>query len=40
MTELKGFKFVATLLLQFKKMENEDKINIVAFIQNQKQKNC
>ena len=37
MTELKGFKFVTTLVLKFKKIENNDKTKHDTFYSNQKQ---
>ena len=38
LVQLKGFKFVTTLVLVFKKIENEDKKRMTIFIQTQKQK--
>ena len=38
LTQLKGFKFVATLVLVFKKIESEDKTKYDTFIHTQKQK--
>ena len=38
LTQLKGFKFVTTLVLVFKKIESEGKTKNDNFIQNQKQK--
>ena len=38
LTQLKGFKFVTTLVLVFKKIESKDKQSMVIFIQVQKQK--
>ena len=38
LTQLKGFKFVATLVLVFKKIKSEDKTSMTIFIQAQKQK--
>ena len=37
LTELKGFKFVTTLVLKFKKIENNDKTKHDTFYSNQKQ---
>ena len=36
--QLKGFKFLTTLVLVFKKIESEDKTSITVFIYTQKQK--
>ena len=36
MTQLKGFKFVTTLVLLFKKIENEDKTSYDTFYSNSK----
>ena len=36
MTELKGFKFVATLVLEFKKIENYDQKKCSTFYSNSK----
>ena len=38
LTQLKGFKLVATLVLVFKKIESEVKTKMTIFIQAQKQK--
>ena len=38
LTQLKGFKFLTTLVLVFKKIESEDKTSITVFIYTQKQK--
>ena len=38
LTQLKGFKFVTTFFLVFKKIESEGKTKNDNFIQNQKQK--
>ena len=38
LTELKGFKFVTTLVLVFKKIESDEKTKHDTFIQSQKQK--
>ena len=38
LVQLKGFKFVTTFVLVFKKIENEDKKRMTIFIQTQKQK--
>ena len=37
LSQLKGFKLVTTLVLEFKKIESDDKIKYDTFIQNQKQ---
>ena len=36
MSELRGFKFVTTLVLEFKKVESEDKIKYDTFYSNSK----
>ena len=38
LTQLKGIKFVTTVVLVFKKIESKDKTNTSMFIQAQKQK--
>ena len=38
LTRLRGFKFVTTLVLVFKKIESKDKKSMTIFIQAQKQK--
>ena len=38
LTQVKGFKFVTTLVLVFKKIESEDKKSMTHFIQAPKQK--
>ena len=38
LTQLKGSKFVTTLVLVFKKIESKDKKSLTVFIQAQKQK--
>ena len=38
MTKLKGFKFVTALVLEFKKIENDNKTNLTLFIHIQNQK--
>ena len=38
MIKLKGFKFVTALVLEFKKIENDNKTNLTLFIHIQNQK--